>query len=101
MCNFSKFNVSANALYDKMNVNISEEALREMYNRAFDRYVEFFKTNKIVYRGFKIPEVEWVEKTKTFYEAVKKLNDERLGNSSKGKPLKKWISAARKSITSS
>ncbi|MCX6985653.1 MAG: hypothetical protein NT118_13030, partial [Lentisphaerae bacterium] len=46
MCNFAKFNVSTSALYDKMNVNISEEALREMYSRAFDRHVDFFKANK-------------------------------------------------------
>lgn len=89
MCNFSKFNVSASALYDKINVDISEEALREMYGRAFDRYVEFFKNNKIVYRGFKVSEIEWVEKTKTFYEAVKILNNKKLGTSAKRRALEK------------
>ena len=89
MCNFTKFNVSTSALYDKMNVNISEEALREMYGRAFDRHVDFFKSNKIVYRGFKIPEIEWSEDTKTFYEAVKILNNTKSWTSSKRKSLEK------------
>lgn len=89
MCNFTKFNVSASALYDKMNVDISEEALREMYKRAFDRNVEFFKHNKIVYRGFKIAEIEWVEDTKTFLEAVKILNNTKSWDSSKRKALEK------------
>jgi hypothetical protein len=89
MWNGGKFNVSASALYDKMNVNISEEALREMYKRAFDRYVDFFKSNKIVYRGFKIAEIEWIENTKTFYEAVKILNNTKTWNSSKRKSLEK------------
>lgn len=89
MCNFIKFNVSASALYDKMNVDISEEALRGMYKRAFDKHVEFFKNNKIVYRGFKIAEIEWVENTKTFMEAVKILNNTKSWDSSKRKALEK------------
>ncbi len=89
MCNFRKFNVSTSALYDKTNVDISEDALREMYSRAFDRYVEFFKNNKIVYRGLKVTEIEWIERTKTFYEAVKVLNDTKTGTSSKRKALEK------------
>jgi hypothetical protein len=89
MCNFIKFNVSTSALYDKANVEISEESLREMYIRAFDRYVDFFKNNKIVYRGFKITEIEWTESTKTFFEAVKILNNTGIGASSKRKSLEK------------
>ncbi len=89
MCNFIKFNVSTSALYDKMNVEISEQALREMYIRAFDRHVDFFKNNKIVYRGFKITEIEWTESTKTFYEAVKILNNTGTGASAKRKSLEK------------
>lgn len=89
MCNFSRFNVSTSALYDKMNVDISEQALREMYVRAFDRHVDFFKNNKIVYRGFKITEIEWTESTKTFYEAVKILNNTKSGTSTKRKSLEK------------
>ncbi|MFA6291475.1 MAG: hypothetical protein WC637_06815 [Victivallales bacterium] len=89
MCNFRQFNVSTSALYDKANVDISEEALREMYSRAFDRYVDFFKNNKIVYRGLKVTEIEWIERTKTFYEAVKVLNDTKTWTSSKMKALEK------------
>ena len=89
MCNFSKFNVNTGALYDKMNVNISEEALREMYARAFDRHVDFFKSNKIVYKGFKISEIEWLEDTKTFYEAIKILNNTKSWTSAKRKALEK------------
>ncbi|MFA6569176.1 MAG: hypothetical protein WCS96_13270 [Victivallales bacterium] len=89
MCNFIKFNVSTGALYDKTNVNISEQALREMYGRAFDRHVEFFKNNKIVYKGFKVTEIEWIEGTKTFYEAVKILNNTKSGTSAKKKALEK------------
>jgi len=89
MVNFKTYNVNASALYDKTSVDISEEALREMYNRAFERYVDFFKNNKIVYRGFKIPEIEWTESTKTFYEAVKILNNAKTSTSTKRKALDK------------
>ncbi|MCX6984012.1 MAG: hypothetical protein NT118_04565, partial [Lentisphaerae bacterium] len=65
------------------------EALREMYSRAFDRHVDFFKNNKIVYRGFKIAEIEWIEDTRTFYEAVKILNNTKSWSSSKSKALAK------------
>lgn len=89
MCNFIEFNVSTNALYDKMNVNISADALLEMYRRAYERHVEFFKNNKIVYKGFKIPEIEWGEDPKIFYEAVKILNNTQEWNSTRRKALAK------------
>ncbi len=89
MVNFKTYNVNTSALYDMMNVSISEEALRDMYSRAFERHVDFFKNNKIVYRGFKIAEIEWVESIKTFYDAIKILNNTKSSTSAKKKALDK------------
>jgi len=74
LCNFTSFNVSSSSVFGLASTGISEEAIRDMYQRAYEKHVSYFKDNKIVYRGLKISEIEWLEDVTTFYDAVKILN---------------------------
>ncbi len=78
LCNFTNFNVSSSSVFGQgsVDVDITEDSLRDMYHRAFDAHVQYFKANKIVYKGLKIGEIEWRENPKDFYEAVRILNSD-------------------------
>ncbi|HBC89430.1 MAG TPA: hypothetical protein DCZ94_21035 [Lentisphaeria bacterium] len=88
LCNFTKFNVSSSSVFGLQNAGITEESLRNMYHRAFEKHIDFFKDNKIVYKGLKISEIEWRENIDTWYEASKILNSDSW-KSSKRKSLEK------------
>ncbi len=72
----SNFNVSSSSVFGENAMQITEDSLRESYHRAFEKHVADFKSNKIVYRGIAISEIEWRETTKNFYDAVKILNSD-------------------------
>ncbi|HCE45539.1 MAG TPA: hypothetical protein DET40_18520 [Lentisphaeria bacterium] len=85
LCNFSNFNVSSSSVFGENSMEISEESLRDMYHRGFEKHVSYFKENKIVYRGITISEIEWRENTKTFYDAVKILNSSSWNSTKKNR----------------
>jgi hypothetical protein len=97
-CNLAKFNVSSSTVFGLANAGISEDALKDMYHRAFEKHISYFKENKIVYKGLTISEIEWREDVYTFYEAVKILNSNSW-KYTKRKELEKLGFASDKIIT--
>jgi len=85
LCNFSSYNVSSSSVYGENAMEITEDSLRDMYKRGFEKHMSFFKENKIVYCGVTISQIEWRENTRNFYEAVKILNSSSWKSTKKDK----------------